>query len=138
MTTICDKALDASIAHWWQNAADDEAGVRYDITSECCVLCLARFDLADNMQCFGIEGEIGPCPIATYTRRWNCLGTPWQSVYLEGLHPAVMAWWLEDLKAGRNPPTYRRASSLVDDRSTNVPHELLETFQSTNPGRLHD
>ena len=65
------KALWQSIEHWHENWADPEEA---DIYGESCSLC-HRFD---KDYCKTYSGE--KCPVAIYTGRPDCKGSPWADV----------------------------------------------------------
>ena len=106
-----DPALDASIRHWWENVRLHDLGVEYGMHSEDCALCQMRQENGAT-ECAMIDN---PCPVYKVTECYGCGNTPWLWVVNKQVHPMVMAWWLEDLKAGRAvpfSPTSREALSL--------------------------
>lgn len=108
-----DPALDASIRHWWENARLHDLMVSYGIFGADCALCQVR-RRNDEVQC---DMQDNPCPIYMVTERNECRNTPWSWVSKGQVHPVVMAWWLEDLKAGYEVPV-----------SKLCPMELSATF----------
>lgn len=63
------KALNASIAHWQDNASADSPGAA-KVSSEDCALCSLFF----NRDCKG-------CPVSNFTGATACDGTPYYGAY---------------------------------------------------------
>lgn len=125
-----ETTLDASIRHWWENVAAFEAGCEMHMFADSCALCKERNNPGTNSfhpngtDCFGRWSGAPPCPIATATGHSGCEGTPWEyvttSTSFRGdwvmLHPAVMAWWLEDVRMGKATLfIWIDAIDLIDD-----------------------
>lgn len=110
MKPINNPKLDEAIAHWWDNVRRHDAKEHYFTDAEHCALCQERslWPENDKVDCTGIGTNVPMCPIMARTHRDGCEKTPWTDVAYAKVHPVVMAWWLEDLKAGRAP--------LISDR----------------------
>lgn len=63
------KALKGSIAHW-ERLSSGTAKSGEDVTSKSCPLC--KLFLREN----SCEG----CPVAKATKKWYCVGSPWERV----------------------------------------------------------
>jgi hypothetical protein len=92
--------LDLAIKHWWDNARRHDEGLSYSISAGSCSLCMNR-KTELGVLC---DMKESPCPIYQLTQKEDCLDTPWDYILHKELHPVVMAWWLEDLRAGRASP----------------------------------
>jgi hypothetical protein len=92
--------LDLAIKHWWDNARKHDEGLPYSISAGSCSLCMNR-ETDYGVLC-DMKGS--PCPIYQVTQKEDCFDTPWYDILHKELHPVVMAWWLEDLRAGRASP----------------------------------
>lgn len=66
------RALCLSIEHWYDNWKDPEHAEIYSSSCECCQL--GRKSIYDTVDCT-------PCPIAQFTKRNDCVETPWIDVY---------------------------------------------------------
>lgn len=91
-------ALEKSIAHWEENAADP---ANKDMNPSSCALCLhySGGDLSGGIKC-------DDCIILRYTDLPLCRGTPYRGVQDNSIPPKVMLQWLKDLRDGNEPEIY--------------------------------
>lgn len=128
-----DKNLDNAISHWWDNARCEDENRKYIIGTDGCALCKVRRDHDGDVLCEGIPSSgIEVCPIMAYTGLDGCRGTPWHAILFDRAHPAIMAWWLEDLCAERNPPII-----YGPQQRGRLPEELLCSFhRASHPSNI--
>jgi hypothetical protein len=95
-------ALEESIGHWWENCERHKARQSYAIgpaVCACCQLQISRQFSDDELGDFECFHDSGNCPIAEYTEKESCEGTPYYAVVDETVLPGAMLKWLEELHA---------------------------------------